>query len=338
MVSYDGKLEEAKKLLRPRVDRRELGPVINVAGILGVWTEDELFLRRVLGAAESSPPFGIAASHLAETQAALALVRGEHAIALEWMDRALELVFPLSPNLPGQILTRSELRLALGDVAGAEADVADVERRLVGVEMPYATSMLDVAKAHLARRRGAPNEAENALHRALAIAVSREMSLVATWVLEALALLHADAGRTADAARLLGALDAFRKRSNFKWRANHYRDELEALQGQVDPALLEAGASMSLWEAVAYAQRGRGERGRPDHGWESLTPTELRVVELVAAGLPNKEVAQRLFVSVATVKTHLVHVFGKLDVRTRAELATAATRRQVASPSEEHER
>ena len=90
---------------------------------------------------------------------------------------------------------------------------------------------------------------------------------------------------------------------------------------------------MSLEEAAEYAHRGRGERGRPDHGWESLTPTEARVVELVAAGLPNKEIAQKLFVSVATVKTHLVHVYTKLDVRTRAQLAAEATRRaRAASP------
>ena len=46
-------------------------------------------------------------------------------------------------------------------------------------------------------------------------------------------------------------------------------------------------------------------------------------------GPPNKEIAKKLFVSLATVKTHLVHVYAKLDVRTRAELAAAATRRQV---------
>ena len=90
---------------------------------------------------------------------------------------------------------------------------------------------------------------------------------------------------------------------------------------------------MSLAEAATYAQRGRGERGRPSHGWESLTPSEERVVALVAAGLPNREIAAKLFVSLATVKTHLVHVYMKLDLRTRAELAVAATRRALVDPS-----
>ena len=337
ILSYDGKLEAAKKLLSRRVDGREVGPIIAVATILGLWTEDEPYLRRVLALAESSPPLGLTASHAAEARAAIAMVRGQHALASELLDQTLALVFPLSPNLPAMILTRSELRLALGDIPGAEADVADVERRLAGIELPYAAGMLDVMKAHLARRRGATSEAEACAHRALVIAMPPEMPLIATWALEALVLLHADADRGADAARLLGAVDAFRQRSSFKWRAHHSRDELDALRLRLDPVALGEGASMPLWDAVAYARRGRGERGRPDHGWESVTPTELRVVELVAAGLPNKEVAQRLFVSVATVKTHLVHVFGKLDVRTRAELATAATRRRLASPSEERE-
>ena len=47
-------------------------------------------------------------------------------------------------------------------------------------------------------------------------------------------------------------------------------------------------------------------------------------------GPPNREIAAKLFVSVATVRTHLVHVYGKLDVPTRAELAAAATSRSMA--------
>jgi DNA-binding NarL/FixJ family response regulator len=61
------------------------------------------------------------------------------------------------------------------------------------------------------------------------------------------------------------------------------------------------GAALSTEEAIAYAQRGRGKRKRPSTGWESLTPTELDVVQLVGKGLPNKDIATRLFVSPRTV-------------------------------------
>lgn len=79
--------------------------------------------------------------------------------------------------------------------------------------------------------------------------------------------------------------------------------------------------------ARPHAERGRGERKRPSSGWASLTPAELDVVRLTAQGLTNPQIAERLFVSRATVKAHLGHIFAKLGVATRAELAAEATRR-----------
>ena len=63
-------------------------------------------------------------------------------------------------------------------------------------------------------------------------------------------------------------------------------------------------------------------------GWAALTPAELRVVELVAEGLPNGEVATKLFLSRYTVESHLKRIFRKLGVRNRAELAALAARRR----------
>lgn len=59
----------------------------------------------------------------------------------------------------------------------------------------------------------------------------------------------------------------------------------------------------------------------------TLTPTEIEVVKLVAKGLTNPEIGERLFIGRGTVKAHLAHVFAKLDIATRAELAAEATRR-----------
>ncbi len=134
-----------------------------------------------------------------------------------------------------------------------------------------------------------------------------------------------------DAQRALAAEPWPEQRSvRVRWRPHHRRTALEALRDRLDPGALAEGAAMGLDEAVSYARRGRGERRRPEFGWDSLTPTEVRVVELVAAGLPNREIASRLFVSLATVKTHLVHVYDKLGLRARAELAAAAAGRGLA--------
>jgi DNA-binding CsgD family transcriptional regulator len=65
---------------------------------------------------------------------------------------------------------------------------------------------------------------------------------------------------------------------------------------------------------------------RPATGWEALTDAERRVAHLVTEGLSNREVAERLFVSRYTVETHLKHVFAKLGVSSRTELAAMASR------------
>ena len=65
----------------------------------------------------------------------------------------------------------------------------------------------------------------------------------------------------------------------------------------------------------------------PPTGWDSLTPTELQVVEQVAAGRSNPEIAEALLMGRTTVKTHLGHIFTKLGMTNRAELAAEAARR-----------
>ena len=75
-------------------------------------------------------------------------------------------------------------------------------------------------------------------------------------------------------------------------------------------------------------RRGRqGSRRRPCHGWASLTETERTVAALVAEGLSNRQVAERLFLSRHTVHTHVSHILAKLGLASRVELATEALRR-----------
>lgn len=62
---------------------------------------------------------------------------------------------------------------------------------------------------------------------------------------------------------------------------------------------------------------------------EQLTPREVDVLRLVAQGASNKQIANRLFVSEATVKSHLLHVFAKLGVDDRTAAVTVAVERGI---------
>ena len=151
--------------------------------------------------------------------------------------------------------------------------------------------------------------------------------------LECLAVLAVEAASHREAGRLLGAAHAIRDRLELV-RLKAFDGEYQALVAKLrkhmgdndfDAAWAE-GAALSTEEAIAYAQRGRGERKRPSSGWESLTPTELDVVRLVAEGIPNKDIATRLFVSPRTVQSHLRHVYNKLGLTSRVQLTQEAAR------------
>jgi DNA-binding CsgD family transcriptional regulator len=75
-------------------------------------------------------------------------------------------------------------------------------------------------------------------------------------------------------------------------------------------------------------RRPRTPVARTSTGWSSLTPAELRVVELVSQGLTNRQIAEQLFLSPYTVGTHLKHVFTKLDLSSRTELALVVARHE----------
>jgi DNA-binding CsgD family transcriptional regulator len=103
----------------------------------------------------------------------------------------------------------------------------------------------------------------------------------------------------------------------------------------------ELGAS---WDArrVRGRLRNLGVRrrlvtGEPEtDGWAAMTASELTVALLVADGLTNREVAERLFVSPHTVNSHLRHVFAKLGINSRVELARLASANENAQPTPSH--
>jgi DNA-binding NarL/FixJ family response regulator len=99
--------------------------------------------------------------------------------------------------------------------------------------------------------------------------------------------------------------------------------------------LLRAVQAAARGEAVlapAVASRLMGRVRAPEPEQELLSQRELEVLALVAAGNTNKEVAAQLFISEATVKTHLLHIYAKLGVSDRAAAVGEAFNRRLLRP------
>lgn len=223
----------------------------------------------------------------------------------------------------------AQAALAVGDLIAARRGADEAVTSTTGL---YLTLAL-LTRARVAIAQGEPEQGLRDAHDAIACAAEAEAYLHIPDILECLATLAGRAGSHREAARLFGAAQAIRKRSGavrFKlWDAD-YEAPVAALRDALSESEFDAawaeGAAMSTEEAIAYAQRGRGERKRPTNGWASLTPTERDVVRLVNEGLGNKDIATRLFISPRTVQTHLTHVYAKLGLSSRMQLAQEAAR------------
>ena len=202
-------------------------------------------------------------------------------------------------------------------------DVTD-DARLVRIALAVEDHELAVSAAASAQRRSAVNpkvrslaataaHADGLLRRSqqgLANAVElfdagpRPIALASA--LEDLGVVTTENGDTQQ------AVDAFNRalelyaRAGAAWDAGRVRGRLRAL-----------GVRRRL---VTARRLGRG--------WAAMTDAELNVARLVAQGMSNREVAQRLFVSPHTVSGHLRHVFAKLEVNSRVELTRLAGLRE----------
>jgi DNA-binding CsgD family transcriptional regulator len=75
----------------------------------------------------------------------------------------------------------------------------------------------------------------------------------------------------------------------------------------------------------------RAKHRQARSGWDSLTPAETKIAELVGGGLSNPEIAAKLLLSRRTVATHVSHILKKLDVHSRIDIAREAALRTIAS-------
>ena len=150
-----------------------------------------------------------------------------------------------------------------------------------------------------------------------------------------------------DASRLLRAADRYHDAGRPLPRAKALEAAADALvdTGDRDPARAAFTRAVDLYSSLGASRdvarlqarfRAHGIRRAPRvkhrrarRGWESLTPAEARIAGLVAEGMTNPQIAAKLFLSHRTVATHVSHILGKLDVRSRIDIAREATDRRA---------
>jgi len=97
-------------------------------------------------------------------------------------------------------------------------------------------------------------------------------------------------------------------------------------------ATQDIGRLQARFRAEGIRRGPRAKHRKTQNGWDSLTPTEIKVVGLVAEGLSNPQIGAKLFLSHRTVATHVSHILSKLGVHSRIDIAReAAGQRAVAS-------
>jgi len=236
----------------------------------------------------------------------------------------------------------AEAQLYLGELAEAAAMLDEATSLARAGAMTWALGRAARVRAELRAGEGDLQEAESLAHEALNHGREAGDQLGLVDALELLARLVADQDSHKEAVRLWAAAESLRSELGYVRfpvdRGPHEAAVATAKLGLGADEFASAwaeGAKLSVEEAITYAARGRGERKRPTTGWASLTPSELEVVRLVGEHLTNPEIAARLFVSRATVKTHLVHVFSKLGIDSRSELAAVAIKRGLARRPEQ---
>jgi DNA-binding CsgD family transcriptional regulator len=205
-------------------------------------------------------------------------------------------ILPLFPMDVADEARLVSIALAAHDQQLAEYAAASAQRR--SQLNPHIRSVA-AAAAHVT---GLLHHSHEDLARAVELYKNGPRPLALASALEDLAAIAVERGRTQDGVDAFSRALVIYAETGATWDAGRVRGQLRSLG----------------------VRRRLVSTRRPDSGWAAMTDSELAVARLVAGGLTNREVAEQLFVSPHTVNSHLRHVFGKLNVNSRVELARLA--------------
>jgi DNA-binding CsgD family transcriptional regulator len=315
MLLRTGRLYEALAVLEGRFaleDGTHAASVLDVAGIvalgrLATHTGDTRQARRLSDIARVMLERGTPAvrRHAGWLLALFAMAEGDAEAARGWLraptepdGRAILPRFPL--DIADEVLL-ARIALATHDDELAQLALLNSRRRS---ELNPGVASIAATEAHV---RGLLNQSQADLREAVDLLEHTPRRLELTAALEdwGVELIATDRAVAIDA---LGRCLALYTELGATWDARRVRSRLR-----------ELGVRRRLVAAEPET-----------NGWAALTTSELTVARLVAEGLTNREVAERLFVSPHTVNSHLRHVFSKLGITSRVELARVARDYEIA--------
>jgi DNA-binding CsgD family transcriptional regulator len=206
------------------------------------------------------------------------------------------MTFPLFPFDPTDDPHLVRIALASGDRELAHSVVEAARRRcILNPSTPSILASADQAEGLATRSR-------ELLVRAVTTFARGQRRLALASALEDLAVIETADGEAAAAIATLDRALASYTECGASWDSARIRRRLRRLG----------------------VRRRLARERRPTHGWDALTESELAVVRLVADGLTNRQVAERLFISPHTVNGHLRQAFDKLGINSRVNLARFA--------------
>jgi DNA-binding CsgD family transcriptional regulator len=281
--------------------------IANAAGLLAlgraaIHTGDEALMRRSEVAARATLAAGTpdVRRHAAWLLALLRMARGDAVAARAELaalgEDAAPTPLPMLLHVAADEAQLLRLALTVGDDGLADQATVAAQRRLdLNPDVPSIA-------ATAAQVRGLRADDLEQLTQAVELFAASARPLAHASALEDLALGVVRRSDSRGAAKPLEEALALYDHAGATWDAGRVRNHMRRLG----------------------LRRRRASRASAANGWAGLTPSEVEVVNLSAQGLTNREVAGRLFLSPHTVSMHLRHVYAKLGISSRAELARIA--------------
>ena len=310
---------------------------VGVAAVISGWEDADVLLDTAFRLSEETS-VGVHALFFHGNAAQMAIGRGDHPTASQHVQRGQEVwaaggVHPFGLDM--LLFAQAQLHEIAGELDEARAllgavwdqtenlrglvqwrsiapPLADLARRAGDTERAAAVA---AACEEIAGRSSSRSAAATA-RRVRALADSdADLAVRAADDLDAAGHLTEAARAREEAARLLLAADRSPEAVEVLDRAGdfHMRTGATGNLARIDGLLRDAGQ-----------RRRRSGPAKATTGWEALSPKEHEVVTLVSEGLSNPQIAERLYISRRTVESHLSHVFTKLQLANRTQLATAA--------------